>query len=105
MTTKKAVAKTTKPKPVLPKIGEIGFKFKVDAEIIDIDFSEDCEEGVPYLVSVNLGEDNIEYWFNLEELKAEIAKYDPKAKKAAKAQAIKDAEALVVKLKKELEEM
>ena len=107
MTTKKTPVKTVKK--VLPKIGEIGFKFKIDAEIIDIeeDWDEDEQGNLikGYEVYAELGETEMSYTFTMEYLKNEIAKYDPKAKKAAQLVKIKEAEAKVIQLKKELEEM
>lgn len=113
MTTKKATpakaVTSAKPKKILPKIGEIGFKFKVDAEITRIyDNWDEEEDGRPikgYQVNLYLGEEFAEYTFTMEQLKEEISLYDPKQQKSRKQEEIKKAEEVVARLKKELEEM
>lgn len=97
------VAKGVQPK-VVPKFGEVGFKFPVMAEITDVDYSEDY----PYYVEVTLEnkEDNYNntcaVWVGVSYLQRMISEVDPKQRKVFKQQELKEAQALVDKLTKEL---
>lgn len=95
--------------PPQPKPFEVGYKFLVEAKIIDNVYDgDDCYgEQWPYLVEVVLddGACNIEsvgLSFSKEELVAFISKTNPKFKKDYITQQLKDAKALVVSLEKQL---
>ena len=91
----------------LPKFGEVGYKFLVEAEITQDDYEQDnYDSEYPYMVTVTLGIDHdpetAEKAFNKEELVAFISKTNPKFKKGYITQQLKDAKALVVSLEKQL---
>lgn len=88
----------------LPKPFEVGYKFLVEAEIVDL--STDYGDEAPYQVSVGLcsAYDNgrVFTWYSKEELISLISKGNPKFKKDYITQQLKDAKALVASLEKQL---
>ena len=116
--TKKAtVAKaTTKPKaPPAKKFGEVGYKFPVMMEIVEAN-GDDQDDEYAFVVAMNLNEwedydssgRSIGFTFSYptkKSLIADISKHDKKVAKQLKAEEIKVAEAVVAKLKKELESL
>ena len=117
MATKKAAVKA-QPKP---KFGEVGFRFPVMAEIVSVSTDEDEWEH-PVVVRVDMGgweeecnetgtaiDFKYSFWKNFKEF---YAKCDPKFVKTQKQEELKQAQekvkemqALVVKLTKELAEI
>lgn len=110
-TTTKASAK---PKEVKPKFGQVGFRFPVMAEIISVS-TDDDEYEYPVVVKVEMGGwddwDNtignaIEFKYaTTKSFKDFYAKCDPKFIKTQKQEELKEAQALVAKLTKELAEI
>jgi len=103
-TKKPTAVKTVKPKaPPKPKPFEVGYKFLVEAEIINIYPNQEW----PYEVAVILTDkfSNSERAclnYDKEELVAFISKTNPKFKKDYITQQLKDAKALVASLEKQL---
>lgn len=91
------------PVKPLPKFGEVGYKFLVEAEITEVDFNEIY----PYEVRASLedgsGSGECAYLrYDKEELVTFITKTNPKFKKDYITQQLKDAKALVASLEKQL---
>jgi len=109
-------ATTTKPKaPPAKKFGEVGYRFPVMMEIVEANGDED-EEVYAFVIAMNLNEwedynssgHKIGFTFSYptkQSLITDISKHDKKVAKQLKAEEIKVAEAVVAKLKKELESL
>lgn len=108
-------ATTTKPKaPPAKKFGEVGYKFPVMAEILEVNPESDDEYA--FVVGVDLSEWEDYESCNLgvgmtfcygtkKDLVVDMSKHDKKVAKQLKTEEIKVAEAVVAKLKKELESL
>ena len=104
------VKKTTTPKP---KFGEVGFKFPVMAEIVAVN-PEHLDYEYPFVVSVYMGDyedfsnenDKMEFQYpTVKAFKEFYSKIDPKFLKTQKQEELKQAQALVAKLTKEINEL
>lgn len=121
MTAKKTTTTKTpaKPKVVKPKFGQVGFKFPVIATIVEVN-DEDDEYNYPFVVEINgvnfgdLDYDSkiITLKYDSKQFKEFYASCDPKFVKVQKQEElkqaqdkVKEAQALVVKLTKELAEI
>jgi len=114
VTTTKAT--TTKPKaPPAKKFGEVGYKFPVMAEIVEVN-PEDDEDEYAFVIGIDLSEwedyesNNLGKGMTLsyatkKDLVMDMSKHDKKVAKQLKTEEIKVAEAVVAKLKKELESL
>lgn len=109
---KKATTVTKKDTVPKPKFGEVGFKFPVMAEIVHC--IPDNNDEYPIRIKLNLGDFEDKYWitegmeicYNTHKnFKAFYAKCDPKFVKTQKQQELKQAQALVAKLTKEISEL
>ena len=104
---KPVTRKTTTPKP---KFGEVGFTFPVMAKITGV-HSEDNDYEYPFTVGIDMGIFE-EFYYDCgvlqikygksSEFKNFYAKCDPKFLKTQKQEELKQAQALVAKLTKEL---
>jgi hypothetical protein len=104
---KPVISKTTTPKP---KFGEVGFTFPVIAKITQVNSDED-QYGYPFVVNIDMGNfEEFDFDCGIVEIKygksADFkefyAKCDPKFLKTQKQEELKQAQALVAKLTKEL---
>lgn len=89
--------------PLQPKPFEVGYKFLVEAEIIEVDFDECYPYEVRVTLEDNTGSTERAYLrYTEEELVSFIDKTNPKFKKDYITQQLRDAKALVVSLEKQL---
>lgn len=111
---KKPVVKT----PPKPKFGEVGFKFPVMATIVEV--NDEDEYNYPFVVEINgVSFDDLDYNsgvitlnYNSKQFKEFYASCDPKFVKVQKQEQlkqaqekVKEAQALVAKITKELSEL
>lgn len=116
VTTVVAKASTTKPKaPPAKKFGEVGYRFPVMMEIVESN-GDDPDDDYAFVIAMNLNEwedydssgHKIGFTFSYptkQSLITDISKHDKRVAKQLKAEEIKVAEAVVAKLKKELESL
>lgn len=112
-----ATKKTTAPKEPAKKFGEVGFKFPIMVEIVEVNDPED-EDNIPFILEISgvdafsidvIGEGTIEMCLDSFQLNSLYSKHNPGAFKkhllSQKQESLKQAKALVVKLEKEIEGM